>query len=206
LLAGDTGSVRAAINHGNGNDLLIWGAQLEAGAFATSYIPTIASTVTRSADVAAITGSLFSQWYNQSEGTFVSQSSTFKPTTVNAVGIVYQPQNGSTSFLDTIYNNANIEARVFVSGVSQATISTSYTPSAIDNAALAYKANDFAATRNGALLGTDTSGSVPSGIDRMGIGGSATPGTGLFPLNGHIRSIRYVPVRAADFQLQQVTT
>jgi hypothetical protein len=46
-----------------------WGAQLEAGAFPTSYIPTTAATATRAADVASISGSNFSSWYRQDEGT-----------------------------------------------------------------------------------------------------------------------------------------
>ena len=49
--------------------LYLWGAQTEQGAFPTSYVPTTASTVTRSADNASMTGTNFSSWYNQSEGT-----------------------------------------------------------------------------------------------------------------------------------------
>jgi hypothetical protein len=51
----------------------IWGAQLEEGAFPTSYIPTTTAAVTRSADLASITGSAFSGWYNSTAGTMRSQ-------------------------------------------------------------------------------------------------------------------------------------
>jgi len=44
--------------------------QIEAGSFPTSYIPTTGTALTRSADVASITGTNFSSWYNQSEGSF----------------------------------------------------------------------------------------------------------------------------------------
>ena len=52
-----------------GNDIYFWGAQLEAGAFPTSYIPTTTAAATRSADVASIGSSAFTSFYNQSEGT-----------------------------------------------------------------------------------------------------------------------------------------
>ena len=52
-------------------DIYVAGAQAELGAFATSYIPTIASAVTRGGDFASITGPNFSSWYNNPiQGTF----------------------------------------------------------------------------------------------------------------------------------------
>ena len=54
----------------------IWGVQLEAGAFATSYIPTSGSTVTRADDNAVISGTNFTDLYNESEGTIFSEFNT----------------------------------------------------------------------------------------------------------------------------------
>jgi hypothetical protein len=59
-----------AFYQGDGTSgIYIWGAQLETGAFPTSYIPTTTSTVTRTADNVSMVGENFSSWYNQSEGT-----------------------------------------------------------------------------------------------------------------------------------------
>jgi hypothetical protein len=55
-------------NNSIGTKYQIMGAQVEVGSFPTSYIPTEGSTKTRNPDNASITGSNFTEWYNQSEG------------------------------------------------------------------------------------------------------------------------------------------
>jgi hypothetical protein len=182
-----------------GSGLFFWGAQLEAGAFATSYIPTIASTVTRSADVATITGSLFSQWYRQDEGSFIADA--VYAVAVN-LGDRFTTQTDDGTANNRLLTTVDVAA-VDVGGVRQATLDGG-TPldGASNKLAFAYKANDFAVSLNSAAVVTDTSGTLPT-VNRLTIG-SRTGGASYF--NGWLRSIRYVPVRAADFQLQQVTT
>ena len=65
---------RVSLRGDGTSGIYIWGAQVEQGSFPTSYIPTTASTVTRSADNASMTGTNFSSWYNQTEGTFYISS------------------------------------------------------------------------------------------------------------------------------------
>ena len=78
----------------------VWGAQLEAGAFPTSYIPTEASTRTRAADDASITGKNFSEWYRQDEGSFYSQ---FK-TELNITNNIWSINNYPNTTFGTLQN------------------------------------------------------------------------------------------------------
>ena len=186
-----------------GNAIFIYGAQLEAGAFATSYIPTVASQVTRTADQTSIVAPNFAPWYNQSEGTFVVGTVTAKPTGVIATGLVIDASDGGITNRNRIsFDTAVAAAVTAVGGVTQASISQGYTANAIEKLAYAFAVNDFAFARNGALVGTDTSGTIPT-VDRMFIGNAA--GSAAF-LNGHIRSIQYYPFRASDTQLQALST
>jgi hypothetical protein len=181
--------------------IYLYGAQLEAGAFATSYIPTIASTVTRSADVATITGSLFSQWYGQSEGTFVIGCS---PIAVDN-DIAFSVSN-SGGYNNSIYYPADSGAQFIVvnGGAVQANIDAgTVTANITNNIAGAYKASNFAASVGGGAAVATTSGTIPA-VDRAVVGGLEVNTANRF--NGHIRSINYYPVRAADFQLQALTT
>ena len=54
----------------SGDAIELWGAQLEAGSGATSYISTSASQVTRNADECTATGSNFSSWWPLSQSAF----------------------------------------------------------------------------------------------------------------------------------------
>jgi hypothetical protein len=191
-----------SVYQGNGTSgIFIYGAQLEAGAFATSYIPTVASTVTRSADVATITGSLFSGWYNQAQGTFLVQAVTFKPTTLVAVSEVTSANDGTTNNrITTRFASNTSDGVVVASGSTVAAISTSYTAGATTKLALAAAANDFAFAVNGGLIGTDTAGAVPT-VTQLNIGNL----TGFNYLNGHIRSIQYIPNATSATQLQSLS-
>jgi len=190
---------------GNAFDgVTLWGTQVELGAFATSYIPTVASQVTRAADAASMTGTNFSSWYNQTEGTFFAQ---FTPavsnfginrnifmasdgTTANSVGVRYG-SSGSQPSLSVI--TASTNQAILVTGAMIA--GTSY------KLAGAYKANDFAVSRDAGTVGTDISGTVPV-VTQAEIGMLA--GTSFSTQT--IKKLAYYPLRVTNAQLQALTS
>ena len=183
-------------------DVLLSLPQLEAGAFPTSYIPTVASTVTRAADVASITGTNFSSWYRQDEGT-VFASAVSARITGAAVGF------GNVSPFEEIASYGFVNTTIFsvyTSGAYQANINTgSIAAGQQYKQAGAYKVNDFAASRNGASVVKDTSGLVPTSISYMTIGNTPGGNPTFWGLNGTIARIAYYPARLPDAQLQALT-
>jgi hypothetical protein len=191
---------------GNGTSgAFIWGAQLEAGAFATSYIPTVASQVTRAADQTSIVAPNFAPWYNQSEGSFVVEYLATADPAGTYRSLLQANNAGSTNY--NSIRNANLAPTTAITnnqvvvGTLQANlVSTTLTANTIVKTSLAYRTNDFAAVTNGAAPITDTSGSVPSDLINLTfIGGPFNAGQTWF------RSIRYYPVRLSDAQLQALT-
>lgn len=188
---------------GTGNYTWLYGAQLEAGAFATSYIPTTTTALTRNADVATMTGTNFSSWFNASEGTFVAnfvaRVSTSGPTGV------FSANNSSSSYaIDNRVQSGYVFGRVADGGVNQCFINMgAVTTSQTVSSVLAYKANDFIAARNGASPVTDTSGTVPTLPNRMLLGGIDN---NAFPLNSHLVALRFYPQHLTSDEVQSFST
>jgi hypothetical protein len=185
---------------GNGT-ILIWGAQLEAGAFPTSYIPTTTATATRAADVASITGSNFSSWYNQTEGTMFAVAAIAGVT--GASQIIAQLNNGTESNRMMLLRRADQTASFTVTdgGSAQAEFGTVSISGSTSNAiAATYKTNDFAMVVRGLAAETDSLGTVPA-ISQLNIGNRI----GGTYLNGTIKRLTYWPVRLANTTLQQIT-
>jgi hypothetical protein len=178
--------------------LFLWGAQVEAGAFATSYIPTVASTVTRASDTPTITGANFASWYNASEGTIVVSADSFRGTAGTAR--TFQFDDGTAD--NNIRAAGQSTLQVVDATVTQASLSpTPLIPfdGTVFKFASAYKANDFASVTTGAVA-TDTSGTVPT-VTQLALG----RGVGGTILNGHLRTLTYYPQRLADAQLQALS-
>jgi hypothetical protein len=197
-------ATRSELYAGIGSSLYVWGAQLETGAFATSYIPTVASTVTRAADVATISGSLFSQWYGQSEGTFVVEATV--PTDVDGgSGNFYLAASDGTIANQIILADVSgTVGQIQTGGVLQFNNGVGAEPTGVLKAAIAFQTNNTIICAGGTLGTLDTSVTLPT-VNRLliGIRGDSNSTT---LLNGHIRSLNFIPARAADFQLQALTS
>jgi hypothetical protein len=111
----------SAIYTGDGTSgLYLWGAQLEVGAFPTSYIPTIGSTRTRAADNASITGKNFSSWYRQDEGTVLID--TISPRGYEFTPTYWRFQNSAGNLLRLDNNSSSSgSTQIYISQFPQLT-------------------------------------------------------------------------------------
>jgi hypothetical protein len=183
--------------------IYIWGAQLEEGAFPTSYIPTVAATVTRNADVATMTGTNFSSWYRADEGTLYAEFiQSNQNTTFRGIARLTDSSLSSNSIGILIASNSlSVRGIINLIGVAQASLVLGNTTAEQKSkAAFVYKTDDVAGVLNAGSVLTDSSVILPV-VDRLNIG-EFSGGS----LNGYINKIAFYPSRIPDAQLQALTT
>jgi hypothetical protein len=192
-----------------GQGVLIYGAQLEAGSFATSYIPVGATTAgaTRNADVASVSTQAFP--YSSAESSIVIAYDIIGNENGTGQGSQYlgSLNAGGNERIDMIAQESGSGPLFYtiVGGSSVVTLSGASTTVQVNTpwkAGAAIKNADYAASRNGSTPTTvTTAGAMPSAATELRIG-AATFGA---QLNGHIRQITYIPRRLSNTELQTRT-
>lgn len=185
------------------NKILAAMVQFEAGSFPSSYIPTVAASAIRSADVCSITGSDFSKFYNPLEGSLLA-SSLRVSTNTNAF-IAHYSDNSFNNGFDIRYNTTTQVASIMnVANSNQVpAMITTITAGSVVKQAFSYKLNDCGYSVNGAGAITDTSALIPTAT-RLVIGNAAVTGQSFY-LNGTISSLRYYKKRLANAKLPTLT-
>lgn len=186
---------------GNGSSgIYLWGAQLEAGAFATSYIPTTTATVTRAADAVSIATSAFP--FSTTEGALYARGMSLATSLTGFMCAL--SDNTANERIGLRYATTNPELYVVDGGVDQAQIDAgTATYNALRKLAGRFKANDFAASYNGGAAVTDTSGTIPTPT-ALYIGDYKSPSVNAW--NGWITELMYLPIIQSDAQLAALTT
>jgi hypothetical protein len=185
--------------------VLLWGAQLEVGSVATSYIPTVAATATRNADVISKTG--VSGFIGQAQGTLYAEfvAGNFNSTNQRRVVCISDGTLNNRIIIGGILNQNNrFQAVVVVAGVTDVQIiqTVDMPQNSIIKAAIAYSTNDVVFYINGVQIGLDTSVSIPA-CNRFDVGNLL--GSEQF-INGAIRTAATYPIRLSNAQLASLTT
>jgi len=205
---GTTTSYAGTLNSG----VYIWGAQLEAGSGASSYISTGASQVTRAADtcIAASTG--FSSWFTGgTTGTFYADW--------------FGGVRGITSTVRTVLSTSDVTARHLhlqqtaaagnlkvadFGAANSVTTSNSITSGARTKGAFSFSGSTVNLTLNGGTVATSSSIAFSTAPTYLVLGGTSTDGTTITDatvlLNGSIRAIKYWPSVLPTATLQSLTT
>ena len=182
--------------------IYIWGAQLEAGAFATSYIPTTTATATRAADSATMAGANFSSWYNASAGTVVWDGVIGSNKIEDLVS--FTAATIAESF--TLYKTGVPDIRQWMrtGGVTQYNITLgSITLAASTKIAAAYALNNSSGSLNGQTAVVSATG-TPSAPTQLWLAAGAS-NIGGPASQFWLKRLTYYPTRLADATLKALT-
>ena len=186
--------------------LFVWGAQLEAGSYPTSYIKNVDTSagVTRTVDYASGAGN--SDTFNDSEGTlFIDAAALGNDGTYRVLNI----SDGTLSnrvLIQLGNNNNQIRVDLVSSGVTQTSLSTtSYTFTDFNKIAFKYKGDDTALFINGTQVGTTQTGkTMPTGLDRIDFTNGNLGST--FYFRAKLKQLMYFNEALSDSELEEITS
>jgi len=180
----------------------VWGAMLEVGSFATSYIPNLLTgSTTRSAETCNGAGDV--NTFNDSEGVLMAEIKGFENdaisraisisngTTLNRINLFY-PSNQSQVIGRVNAGSSTPSADMIYTGITQTTF---------NKIAVKWKVNDFALWVNGIEVLTDLNGAVPSGLNVISFDNASSA-----VFLGNTKQIQYFDTALTDTDLEELTS
>ena len=180
----------------SGDEVLVWGWQVEAGSYATSYIPTSGSAVPRAADVANGAGN--SEVFNDSEGVFFANISQDNDG-FNTISI----SDGGTSDRVTIaYQNNTIKSILVYNNTVKQLESTNYPQNLFHKVAIKYTASNVSLIINGFELLTTSKGAFADSLTTL----EFAQGNGGNNFYGKTKEVGYYDAVLTDAELEALTS
>ena len=180
----------------------VTGFQLEVGSYATSYIPTSGSAVTRNLD--SCYGAGDSNLFNTNSGVIYLESKAIgiEPTSytglslsdsslANRIELRYAPNSNTLQLVVRVVSSAVVVLSAAIPDVTKT-----------HKVAVQFEADNYAFWVNGVKVGTDTSGALPSGLSEFAF----DDGNGANRINAKIYDARIYNTALTDEELQQLTT
>jgi len=196
---GTAGSTAASTSTGS---YYVWGAQLEASPYPTSYIPTAGSTVTRAQETCNGAGS--ASTFNDSEGVLYAEIAALADDSTNRHITLSDGSNNNRLVLKYDNQSNVIQAFNRVGGVETAFLSASVTDITLfSKCAVKYKVNDYALWIDGVEVATDTNATTfpSSTLNDLKFGESGANSN----FYGRTKGIYVFNEALTDDELQQLT-
>ena len=184
----------------------ITGFQIEAGSYATSYIPTQGAISTRVADVCSDAGN--DQVINSTEGVLYAEIAALNSTASNSqyISISDETYNNRASILFSNGSTNQIRTFLRVGGATQIDVLNNVIDvTDFNKVAFLYKENDFKVYINGSLVSSDTSGSVWSANTITKLSFSEI-NTSANKFEGKVKNIKLYNTALTDAELQALTS
>jgi hypothetical protein len=184
--------------------IFIWGAQLETGTVATSYIPTTTGTVTRAADVISVSGAV-SGSIGQTEGTIYAEVDIRNLTTADFARIVTLRETANANNFFEIEKRSSTQLRISARLNSGTTTTFLTHPNAVqlgtNKIAFAYQDGNYAMGFNG-VVATSSQAGMTASLNQVILGSSTSS---VAQLNDRIRAVALYTTRLTNAELAALT-
>ena len=184
----------------NGEQIDVWGAQVEAGSFPTSYIKTTGATATRAADVASIGVGEFG--YSKAAGTILIEHNRLSASL--SADLFMAATNSSfnpSSF--GIHGSSTLFGYVRANSAYVGTVSFGATNNETTKSAFSFGDSNVLGCSNGGVVSASSLSGYPTTVTEFEFMNIGVTGT---KHSGHIKSIQYYPRRLTGAQIQELTT